>query len=100
MHYVVISGMMEESSQREPPEQYMEWVEIDTDTEKSALALALRTKELANWVNYCRRHGESPFGGGIRVEDAYCPHGVCWVCEPDTCKPCLEEMSFALTNEE
>lgn len=88
-HYMVVSPDYETIySGDEPPESGCDSVCIHADDERTAIELALKTKEFKPWIAYCRADNSNPFVG-VKAFDCKCEHGkcYCWDCNEE-CEEC------------
>lgn len=94
-HYFVVSPEMSEVvpvlDTGEGPTEYFRCVaSVEAANKQDAKVLALRTKEMSDWVTECRSDGVNPFAG-LEVRNAICPHGFCFCdgCDPEACEACF-----------
>lgn len=81
-----------ESNGIDPPEYGCDVVDIETDSKKDAIALALKTKEFEGWIQEAKDNEISPYSG-VKAMQMDCEEGFC--CCPNCknyCKYCREEL--------
>jgi hypothetical protein len=74
-----------------PLEYFCCAVSVEARNREEAKRIAIKTPEMARWVEEARDNGKNPFAG-VSVIDPLCKHGVCGcdICRSE-CSECIAE---------